>query len=411
MTITESLETEIKRTSVKRLVEEEEERGKVASSFKKLRPTEHPRWHNQSYMLFLALRQHPDHCLPRAQLINSALELDIKISAELGLPRVFRSKTPANSASASLTVNSDRYFIPFKPEGSKSTWFKLAYEPGDEGKAVQEYQKWMKKLIEHDWPYCFGIPKVIKEVPEDCQTPPVTDTEMKRESIPSEPEAVTMLTPISDVTEPFKSETDNEEKRKSRKSPSLKTKVVHPPMPTYTLDELDLSDIPGSWKDIVYVAPSRIPGAGLGLFAKRKLPYNAPIGFYFGVPMTEDEFDSLKDRVGRSSEYSIMYRRTVLDATDESGQPVTDPENPRYCPFHFMNESDEKGANILFVEGVVVNQVICWTKRDIQPDEELFVWYGRDVDRHWGSRKKKRHGQTDKSKIATDDDGSEMNKS
>ncbi|CEJ01692.1 hypothetical protein RMCBS344292_15714 [Rhizopus microsporus] len=38
-------------------------------------------------MLFLALRQHPDHCLPRAQLINSALELD----------------TPANSASASLT--------------------------------------------------------------------------------------------------------------------------------------------------------------------------------------------------------------------------------------------------------------------------------------------------------------------
>ena len=196
-----------------------------------------------------------------------------------------------------------------------------------------------------------------------------------------------------------------------KKSPSLKTKVVHPPMPTYTLDELDLSDIPTSWKDIVYVAPSRIPDAGLGLFAKRKLPYNTPIGFYFGVPMTEDEFDSLKDRVGRASEYSIMYRTTVLDATDENGQPVTDPENPRYCPFHFMNESDEKGANILFVEGVVVNQVICWTKRDIQPDEELFVWYGRDVDRHWDSGKKKRHGQTDKSKTAPEGDGSELNKS
>jgi SET domain-containing protein len=30
-----------------------------------------------------------------------------------------------------------------------------------------------------------------------------------------------------------------------------------------------------------------------------------------------------------------------------------------------------------------VNQVICWTKRDIKKGEELFVWYGRDVDRHW----------------------------
>lgn len=51
-----------------------------------------PRWHNQSYMLFLALRQHPDRCLPRTELIKAALAMDKKISDELNLPKVFRGK-------------------------------------------------------------------------------------------------------------------------------------------------------------------------------------------------------------------------------------------------------------------------------------------------------------------------------
>ncbi|KAJ1669537.1 hypothetical protein EV182_008715, partial [Spiromyces aspiralis] len=85
------------------------------------------------------------------------------------------------------------------------------------------------------------------------------------------------------------------------------------------------SDIPQSWRDIVRVGPSSIPNAGNGLFAVRDLPAHCPLGFYFGVPMTEDEFDSLKENLGLCSHYSIMYRRTVLDACDENGQPFTDP--------------------------------------------------------------------------------------
>ncbi|EIE84681.1 hypothetical protein G6F46_009398 [Rhizopus delemar] len=407
------------KSSVKRAVDDTlgDDKEGSRSSFKKLRPDSHPRWHNQAYMLFLALRQHPDLCMPRGELIKAALELDKKISSEMSLPLVFRGKTPANSASASLTTNTDRYFIPFKPEGSKSTWFKLAYEPGNEEKAVQEYQKWLKKLAEHDWPYCFGVPKVLKEVkkPEDgYQTPPASETDIDTESkkvmvisalddvsneiiqTPS-PKSIKEKTPEEksreeESIESIKEEKTEKERARNKKSPSSKSddSVNHQPeMPTYTLDELDLNDIPNSWKDIVYIAPSNIPGAGSGLFAKRKLPYNTPIGFYFGVPMTEDEFDSLKDRVGRSSEYSIMYRRTVLDATDKDGQPVTDENNPRFCPFHFMNESDEHGASVLFVEGIVVNQVICWTKRDIEAGEELLAWYGKDVNRYWDSERKK----------------------
>lgn len=51
-----------------------------------------PRWHNQAYMLFLALRQHPNRCLSRPELIKAALALDEKISKERNLPRVFKGK-------------------------------------------------------------------------------------------------------------------------------------------------------------------------------------------------------------------------------------------------------------------------------------------------------------------------------
>src|SRR5690242_16071608 len=64
-----------------------------------------------------------------------------------------------NSASACLTNNGDKYFIPFKPEGSRSTHFRLAYQPCDFDTAVGDYYGWMEELIRHDWPLCFGVSK------------------------------------------------------------------------------------------------------------------------------------------------------------------------------------------------------------------------------------------------------------
>ncbi|KAL1921713.1 uncharacterized protein VTP21DRAFT_10355 [Calcarisporiella thermophila] len=60
--------------------------SKVASS------KVHPRWHNQSYMLFLALRQSKASSMFRTELCRAALAMDEKISQERGLPRVFRGK-------------------------------------------------------------------------------------------------------------------------------------------------------------------------------------------------------------------------------------------------------------------------------------------------------------------------------
>jgi hypothetical protein len=423
-------------------------------------------------------------------------------------------QTPMNSASAILTNNSDRYFIPYKPLGSRSTHFKLAYEPCNFQHAVEEYRIWEKKLVEHDWPYCFGVPKpdtqpkstVIEDNQQeskeymngikDLETSSTSgvktadlETFLSATAILNGDTSVKRDAPISGIRDTdieverrrssdasdhsshkrnataTSNGTHNEEingsppakkpkveltefdrfitrrKLSSSESPTSalaaskiepevesppplvlspvipKIEPASPPRPSgqlksnsnvsslpaasegkdtginttlpsedpshVDLNDLDLSNIPKCWQDIVEVKPSTIPNSGNGLFAARDLPYNTPLGFYFGVPMSEDEFDSLKDNVGVASQYSIMYRKTVLDATDANGMPYTDPDGEMYCPFHFMNENEEKNSNITFLEGALVNQVICWTKRNIEKGEELFVWYGRDVDRHW----------------------------
>ncbi|GJJ70973.1 hypothetical protein EMPS_03323 [Entomortierella parvispora] len=451
-----------------------------------------PRWHTQPYMMFLALRSLPNRTGARQEIISAAVELDKKFSAERGWPRVFTGKTPFNSASACLTNNGDKYFIPFKPEGSKSTHFRLAYQPGDFDTAVKEYDSWMEKLIKLDWPLCFGVPKEgavpihilereeqaqksLEEAGKDSEEASSGPSQAKlKEELPLEERQTTSSTadhlPNNDTRidattlsseskkrspDPIESEVSDRNSKKVRaeqdhpldckegrassaslpdqkqdqdskvtekleqldleasqaSTPTLqpstpeahtpsvdgKSTEVHTPSTSsttvnatsgdsakvdeYRLEDLDLSSVPTSLSDIVRVDVSTIPNSGNGLFAKIDLPASTPLGFYFGVPMTENEFDSIKDGVGVASHYSIMYRRTVLDATDEKGMPYSDPNGRLYCPFHFMNE--DPNGNITFITGAVVNQVICTTNRDIKAGEELFVFYGKEVDRFW----------------------------
>ncbi|KAJ2714734.1 hypothetical protein H4R19_001571 [Coemansia spiralis] len=321
---------------------------------------ERPRWYNQMYVMFLALRQSAGHTAGRSELVRKAVELDGRISAERGLPRAFTGKTPMNSASALLTNNGDRHFVQFRPPGAKCYHFRLAYNPGDFASALAAYNDWIDVLVSKDWPICFG-PEPDPAAPDPAAMTPATD-----------PAAMTPATDAAAAQDP-------------------NAPLPEPPRSndTVQMSGLDAVNIPKSWSDIVEVRASTIPNAGNGLFAVRDLPAGIPLGFYFGVPMTEDEFDSLKETVGMASHYSIMYRKTVLDATDEHGMPYTDPAGPLYCPFHFMNEAraaDGGGdrCNITFLEGIKVNQVICMTARPIPKGAELFVSYGEEVDRsHW----------------------------
>jgi hypothetical protein len=157
-------------------------------------------------------------------------------------------------------------------------------------------------------------------------------------------------------------------------------------------------DIPKSVDEVVEVRESSIPNAGRGVFAKRRIPKHTIIGFYFGVPLTEDEFDCVKEKIGQASQYAvrvhgkrvqplakltcldmlsqIRYRFTVLDATDENGVPFSET----ICPFQYINE-DNSRVNAAFKEGVQVNQVYVEAVQDIEEGEELFVSYGSEIDR------------------------------
>ncbi|KAK9766730.1 hypothetical protein K7432_003999 [Basidiobolus ranarum] len=412
-----------------------------------------PRWHTQMYIMFLALRQHPKREASRTELIKAAVSLDKKISEERNLPRVFTGKTPMNSASACLTTNGDKYFIPFKPEGAKSTHFRLAYEPGNFESARAEYNKWMDKLIKHDWPVCFGKrmedsinerTRVEESVVEDTKVEELMDEEIKVdesidekvdtdgsivkniiteesisdnleivESIPTDitieestSEAIKVEEIVIESTKTVESstqgvnievssteverttieKTESDELVKTETNGNSEAALTSEETPVDKLDENCIEkpriklNCPTRLDEIIEVRDSSIPNAGRGLWAVRFIPAWTPLGFYFGVPMTEDEFDSLKDGVGLASHYSIMYRRTVLDATDEKGMPFTDPNGPIWCPYHFMNEDVRRG-NVAFLEGYIVNQIICMTTRDVEVGEELFAYYGSEVDR------------------------------
>ncbi|KAI8061360.1 hypothetical protein BDF21DRAFT_497279 [Thamnidium elegans] len=309
-----------------------------------------PRWHNQAYMLFLALRQHNEKTMARTDLIRSALAIDKRISEERLVPKVFRGKTPMNSASAILTNNNDRYFIPFKPDGSKSMHFRLSFEPGNFGGAFKEYNEWQEKLVRNDWPFCFGGEK---------QESIVQDLEVLQEYPTEFDEFIA--------------------KRKRARFEKVNTKSES----KLILQDTDL--IPKKWQDIVLLKKSTVSvndnycyynnNNYYGLFANRNLPNNTPLGFYFGVPMTEDEFDSMKDGIGQASDYSYMYRKTVIDPTDENGRVYYYNGGP-LCPFHYIKETSilEK-VNVVFYEGDHINQIVCWTKKDILPGEELFSYY------------------------------------
>lgn len=64
-----------------------------------------PTHHGQAALLALAIRQHPLKCIPRSDLIKTALELDTKISQEQNTPRLFQGKVKKSKASGYITCS------------------------------------------------------------------------------------------------------------------------------------------------------------------------------------------------------------------------------------------------------------------------------------------------------------------
>ncbi|KAI8982148.1 hypothetical protein BDF20DRAFT_453507 [Mycotypha africana] len=342
-----------------------------------------PRWHNQSFMLYLALRQHTESStMARTDLIKAALAWDTKLSEEHSLPKVFRGKTPMNSASAVLSNNSDGYFVPLKPEGSRSMHFKLSFEPGHFHTSWEQYLEWQQKLITMDWSHYFKQKSNCHSHLSEQQGQYFSDKENLLSIYPTEFDEFLAKRKRQKALEESgsqkKSKLDSEAYCSGNSLVSLRedslskiadhvndSNLIHESKPE------NENDIPQSWKELFFVNND-------GVFARRFIPKSTPIGFYFGVPRTEDEFEALKVGRGKAEEYAMVYRNnTIIDPTDDQGNLYVDVKNDGQplCPFYYVKETvNSEGANIVFCEGLVPYQIVCWTVKDISPGEELYIY-------------------------------------
>jgi hypothetical protein len=287
--------------------------------------------------------------MARKELIPKVLDLDKKLAAKLNLPSLFHGKTPQNSLSGRLTTNNNKHFVCFVPPGSSVQHFKLAFTPGDFASALNKYTEWTDKLINLDWPWFFE--KQFER----------TSTETRNETTNlSTKNSAEMI--LSDAADSLTCE--------SVSLSSCETNNTEQYILPHSLDEL------------FEKKTSTIPNAGFGLFARLPIPKSTYLGFYFGVPMAESDFDAVKEGVGVASRYVFYYRNNVLDPTDDQGVLYDSYVDELNCPFLYINE-DQKKPNVAFIEGSECNQIICVSIQDISPGEELFVNYGKGIDRYW----------------------------
>lgn len=114
----------------------------------------------------------------------------------------------------------------------------------------------------------------------------------------------------------------------------------------------------------VDVKPSRIPGAGRGVFAVVDIPAHRVLGYYRGRLLTAAEFDAAYG--ARQATYVLMVAKNkYVDASD--------PAHANWTAM--INDARGSGArtNCVFTGGGTIK-----TKRRIAAGEELLVAYGAD---------------------------------
>lgn len=145
------------------------------------------------------------------------------------------------------------------------------------------------------------------------------------------------------------------------------TEVTHPYCPQHTREVLG-----------VYVAPSRIPKAGKGLFAARAFKKGETICIYDGELLTTAQYDKRYDKEGYGSYGMTLNRNWVIDARKTSSGVA------RYiCDF---NGSGKK-PNVEYQEYKRKIEVVVVKK--IEPGDELYADYGDEIRIAMGLQKEK----------------------
>lgn len=151
-------------------------------------------------------------------------------------------------------------------------------------------------------------------------------------------------------------------------APRIRTKIGTP-MTAYRQKELR-------------VGKSTLKGVGYGLFSRRKFKKGKCICLYKGKKIPESKLG-----------LSRLYVMTMEDGTLLDGDPRIDPFTVDGVDIGckgdaiaaFINESPpDTKPNCRFYM-ISNNRVGIYAARDIEPNEELFAYYGKDYVRSWST--------------------------
>lgn len=129
--------------------------------------------------------------------------------------------------------------------------------------------------------------------------------------------------------------------------------------------------------DYVSIKPSRIKGAGLGIFSKKFIPKGMYLGEYIGRPLTEDRFYLLfkKGKVDQNYAFDVNSGRQhfILDATNLKDSNWT----------RFINCSrNDQEENVIYKDEN--GKIKFYARFDIYPNEELLFYYSDSYARKLG---------------------------
>jgi SET domain-containing protein len=135
-------------------------------------------------------------------------------------------------------------------------------------------------------------------------------------------------------------------------------------------------------KELIEMKPSRIPGAGTGVFAKKDIPINTELGLYRGEYLTDKEFEKKFGDSGLGT-----YVLTLDDPSEEGRKFYVDGlKKGNWTSRINSPKGTLNKVNIVFyADGRVV------AKRNIKAGDELFVGYG---PKYWNNRYWKNNSNT-----------------
>jgi len=147
-------------------------------------------------------------------------------------------------------------------------------------------------------------------------------------------------------------------------------------------------------KELVVVKDSLVPGAGLGVFARKDIEKGTVLGQYPGIPRSDVEMAAKCMLAPMAREYCFLSRPgSMLDPTDHRGRPSTSPSPGLWWPFgvdvtlSYVNEPGKGSVVNVAVEDDPedVEGLLFVADCDIRCGAEIYIDYGVNYDRsHYG---------------------------